>query len=204
MLPELERVDIDMDGRFLRRDPGEVGETRPAGDHQVRFQDECQGMRRPELPVEPGNPLVLVGEDALRPEGGDDRRLDRLREVEDRTGRTHGPEPREDDRSCGAVDRLRRGRDGLVGRRNPDLREAGLALAVGCIKRFSLDIVRERELGNAAGDGSVTQRPGEEFDRRRRVGDGVVEDRDRPEEGVLVDLLDAAGPGILRLDLAIQ
>ncbi len=154
--------------------------------------------------MHPGDPLVIVGEDALRPEGGDDRRLDSLCQVKDRSGSIHGPETREDHRPCGAVDRLRRRPDCLVGRRNPDRREAGLALAVGRVKRRCLDVVWDGELGDTTGDDGVAQCPGEEFDRHRRVGDGVVEDCDGPEERVLIDLLDAAGTGVLRLYLPVE
>jgi len=94
-------------------------------------------------------------EDARRPKGGDDRRLDSLCQVEGLSGSVHGPETCKDYRPCGVVDRLR-------------------------------------------------SRPGEKFDRSCRISDGVVEDRNGPEERILIDLLDAAWTGVLRFDLPVQ
>ena len=130
VLPELERVDVDMDGLLAWRYTGMAGEACAAGDQEIRLHDEHQGVGRPEVSVNPSDPLVVVGEDALSTEGCDDRRLKLCREVQDRVGCMQGPEPRKDDRMLGAIDRLHRCPDSLIGRCDADRRNAGLALAV--------------------------------------------------------------------------
>jgi hypothetical protein len=72
----------------------------------------------------------------------------------------------------------------------------------GSVERELLDVVRDRDLRHAALDQGVLDGRGHDLDRLCRVVDGRVVDRDRPEEGVLVDLLEPSRPGVLVLDLA--
>ena len=201
---ELQGINVHLDHRFVHGDIGILREPDPEHHQQVRFPGQFPGRGRPDIPEDPDDPFVVFGDDPLCPEGGEDGCgglfCDRKNVL---PGGIRAPAGK-DDRALRRIDPPGSFPEEPVGREDIHAADAGLPGAEPCIQRRFLDRVRYRELGNAPLKDRMLQRTGEQEDCRLRVRNGIVINRDRTEEGILVDLLDPPGPGILDPRLAVQ
>ena len=80
---------------------------------------------------------------------------------------------------------------------------ASLFLDIFDFKRHLLNVVWYRQLGNTMPESGIFQRTGQDKNGFISVIDGIVVNRDRPEECVLINLLNTSRTGILGFDLSV-
>ena len=205
-LAERHAIRVDLDRLHVGRDAGVVRKGRAEHELHVAARHQAGGGRRSAASEHATGERVVVGDEALRLERRDDRRVDVLGERDDGVAERPCAVPADDRRSLGLAQELDRPGELVRGRQDRGARDAPGSRPCGRLVEAVelLHLVREDQVGDVAVDDRVLHRERRELARVRRREHGLAPLGDRRERLAQRDLLEGAWSEDLGLHLSGQ
>ena len=205
-LAQRHRIEIHLDDRFFGTDPGMVGKARTQHKQQVALVHTPAGHRGAAATEHPGRQRMIVRDLPFRLEGGQHRRLEFVRQLQDVLHGFQGTVPDDDDRPFGVLQALQRVGQAVDRRQHatvaePAVRRSGLCLLIDGQR---LHLVREDQVRHVALDDRGLARQIHQLDRIRVTQNSLAESRHRRIGAGQVDLLERTGPKHLGVHLPGQ